>query len=197
VRRYTVETARAAYEVNGSLLRAAHRRSLHKPLFFIEGGLMTRKMAVVEIVNGSLEVTLHNLNKSEGAVVLESAQGILKMRQLGEFGITPKSYIENFSVVESDKDLPDWNVEAVLKNGNMATTMANLVSPFQLNEINGLAKVLDIDENEECRKVMNCSTGELSHEGAKEFIAHLHGIYDSKSSQPQQMSLPFPLEPTH
>ncbi|MEO8573829.1 MAG: hypothetical protein ABI481_07655, partial [Pyrinomonadaceae bacterium] len=55
----------------------------------------------------------------------------------------------------------------------VARSLGELVTAKQLGMIRAIARELNIDPDEECNSVMNCSTDELTKRAASSLIQHL------------------------
>ncbi len=119
----------------------------------------------------------------------DSAENLLEDFEYFAFG--PHRIIGSFDL--KHRQLPRWfplkanESEAVAKreeapNGNLAKTMADLVTPRQVIAIRAIGNDRHIDVLKLCLEMMKCKPEELSRKAASIFIDYLKAL-DEKSGQ--------------
>jgi hypothetical protein len=85
-----------------------------------------------------------------------------------KFGIARELYKREFDSIEQE----EFGGQP-MAGDPMARSMGDMVTAKQLGMIRGLAREAELDADEECRRVMECSVDELSKRGASDLIEHL------------------------
>ncbi|HUR96833.1 MAG TPA: Rad52/Rad22 family DNA repair protein [Pyrinomonadaceae bacterium] len=146
-----------------------------------------------ELMTVTVAITIDGVTREGiGTGVAQSEMGIKKAehdalkRAAVKFGIARELYKKESDAIEraatpSGDDGDDFPTNPV------ARSLGELVTAKQLGMIRAIARELNIDPDEECSSVMNCSTDELTKRAASSLIQHLQdkqGKTDSSAKPP-------------
>ena len=146
-----------------------------------------------ELMTVTVAITIDGVTREGiGTGVAQSEMGIKKAehdalkRAAVKFGIARELYKKESDAIEraastTGDDGDDFPTNPV------ARSLGELVTAKQLGMIRAIARELNIDPDEECNAVMNCSTDELTKRAASSLIQHLQdkqGKNDSSAKPP-------------
>lgn len=101
-----------------------------------------------------------------------------------KFGIARDLYKKEFDAIDNENSTretrPNDNGEFPLEP--VAANLSDLVTAKQLGMIRAISRDAEVDPEDECRHLLNCSTSELSKRAASSFIDHLLKIQKQTSS---------------
>ncbi len=89
-----------------------------------------------------------------------------------KFGIARDLYKREFDAYDRQHAGVE-NEESDFPPEPIAANLSDLVTAKQLGMIRAIGREIDVDPEEECRQLLNCSTAELSKRAASSFIDHL------------------------
>lgn len=98
-----------------------------------------------------------------------------------KFGIARDLYKKEFDAIDVENSKSESNVSD-FPTEPVAAALSDLVTAKQLGMIRAISREADIDAEEECGQLLNCSTTELSKRAASSFIDHLLKIQKQSSS---------------
>ena len=123
-----------------------------------------------------------------GTGLAQSEMGIKKAehdalkRAAVKFGIARELYKRESDVIERAGSAPPESGGDDFPPNPIARSLGELVTAKQLGMIRAIARELNIDADEECNLVMQCSTDELSKRAASSLIRHLQDIQQHTDS---------------
>ena len=105
-----------------------------------------------------------------------------------KFGIARDLYKKEFDAIDHENSPRETstsmatNGSAGFPNEPVAANLSDLVTAKQLGMIRAIGRDVDVDPEEECKQLLNCSTSELSKKAASSFIDHLLKIQKQSSN---------------
>ena len=141
-----------------------------------------------DLMTVTVAITIDGVTREGiGTGVAQSEMGIKKAehdalkRAAVKFGIARELYKKESDAIEraattSGDDGDDFPTNPV------ARSLGELVTAKQLGMIRAIARELNIDPDEECNAVMNCSTDELTKRAASSLIQHLQDMQGKNES---------------
>jgi hypothetical protein len=133
------------------------------------GDIMTVTVAIT--IEGVTREGLGTGNALNDMGIKKAEHDALK-RAAVKFGIARDLYKREFDAYDRENTSEDTG-------GNdfppepVAASLSDLVTAKQLGMIRAIGREVEVDPEEECRQLMNCSTAELSKRAASSFIDHL------------------------
>lgn len=143
-----------------------------------------------DLITVTVAITIDGVTREGiGTGVAQSEMGIKKAehdalkRAAVKFGIARELYKKESEAIEREGGAAsnDGGGDDFPPNP-IARSLGELVTAKQLGMIRAIARELNIDPDEECNSVMNCSTDELTKRAASALIQHLQEIQRTNSS---------------
>ena len=143
------------------------------------GDLMTVTVAIT--IDG---VTREGIGTglSQSEMGIKKAEHDALKRAAVKFGIARELYKKESEVIEREGSTADENEVNDFPSEPVARSLGELVTAKQLGMIRAIARELNIDPDEECHTVMNCSTDELTKRAASSLIQHLQDMQRNNDS---------------
>ena len=137
------------------------------------GDLMTVTVAIT--IDG---VTREGIGTglSQSEMGIKKAEHDALKRAAVKFGIARELYKKESEVIEREGSTAGENEVNEFPSEPIARSLGELVTAKQLGMIRAIARELNIDADEECHRVMNCSTDELTKRAASSLIQHLQDM---------------------
>src|SRR5687768_4630100 len=141
-----------------------------------------------DLITVTVAITIDGVTREGiGTGLAQSEVGIKKAehdalkRAAVKFGIARELYKKESDAIEraassNGDDGDDFPTNPV------ARSLGELVTAKQLGMIRAIARELNIDPDEECNSVMNCSTDELTKRAASSLIQHLQELQKNSDS---------------
>lgn len=144
--------------------------------------------AIGDLITVTVAITIDGITREGiGTGVAQSEMGIKKAehdalkRAAVKFGIARELYKKESEAIEREGSPNDGGGDDFPTNP-VARSLGELVTAKQLGMIRAIARELNIDPDEECNSVMNCSTDELTKKAASSLIQHLQDMQRSNDS---------------
>ena len=143
------------------------------------GDLMTVTVAIT-IDGVTREGIGTGLSQSETGI--KKAEHDALKRAAVKFGIARELYKKESEVIEREGSITGENEVNDFPPEPVARSLGELVTAKQLGMIRAIARELNVDADEECHTVMNCSTDELTKRAASSLIQHLQDMQRNNDS---------------
>jgi hypothetical protein len=143
------------------------------------GDLMTVTVAIT--IDG---VTREGIGTglSQSEMGIKKAEHDALKRAAVKFGIARELYKKESEVIEREGSTAGETEVNEFPSEPVARSLGELVTAKQLGMIRAIARELNIDSDEECHTVMNCSTDELTKRAASSLIQHLQDMQRNNDS---------------
>ena len=136
---------------------------------------------VGEIMTVTVAITIDGVTREGiGTGVTRTEMGIKKAehdalkRAAVKFGIARELYRKEFDAIEREETTkPAAAADRGFPSNPVSQNMSDLVTAKQLGMIRALARDSQVDPDEECMAVMNCTCAELTRRAASALIGHL------------------------
>ena len=142
-----------------------------------------------DLMTVTVAITIDGITREGiGTGLAQSEMGIKKAehdalkRAAVKFGIARELYKKESEVIEREGSAPGDGGGDDFPSNPVARSLGELVTAKQLGMIRAIARELNIDPDEECNSVMNCSTDELTKRAASSLIQHLQDMQRSNSA---------------
>jgi predicted nucleic acid-binding Zn finger protein len=145
-----------------------------------------------DLMTVTVAITIDGVTREGvGTGLAQSEMGIKKAehdalkRAAVKFGIARELYKKESEVIEREGSGSPNDGGDDFPTNPIAKSLGDLVTAKQLGMIRAIARELNIDPDEECNSVMNCSTDELTKRAASSLIQHLQDMQKSNDSSAQ------------
>jgi hypothetical protein len=102
-----------------------------------------------------------------------------------KFGIARELYKKESDAIEHDQGPSAEDEDAtVFPSDPVASSSGDLITARQHGMIRALARELNVDTNEECRRLMQCKANELTKQAASSLIRHLQDMQRTSTVTP-------------
>ncbi len=143
-----------------------------------------------DLMTVTVAITIDGITREGiGTGVAQSEVGIKKAehdalkRAAVKFGIARELYKKESDAIErAGTTSPNDGGGDDFPSNPVARSLGELVTAKQLGMIRAIARELNIDPDEECNSVMNCSTDELTKRAASSLIQHLQDLQKDRDS---------------
>jgi hypothetical protein len=142
-----------------------------------------------DLMTVTVAITIDGVTREGiGTGLAESEMGIKKAehdalkRAAVKFGIARELYKKESEAIEREGSTTPNDGGDDFPTNPVARSLGELVTAKQLGMIRAIARELNIDPDEECNSVMNCSTDELTKRAASSLIQHLQEMQKSNDS---------------
>ncbi len=115
---------------------------------------------------------------AQSEIGIKKAEHDALKRAAVKFGIARDLYKKEYDAVEPAEPVSENDEK--LNADPVARNLAELVTARQLGMIRAIAREIGVNANQECGRVMNCRTDELSKSAASEFISHLQNLQNQR-----------------
>jgi hypothetical protein len=119
---------------------------------------------------------------SQSEMGIKKAEHDALKRAAVKFGIARELYKKESEVIEREGSSTSDDGGDDFPSNPVARSLGELVTAKQLGMIRAIARELNVDPDEECHSVMNCSTDELTKRAASSLIQHLQELQRSNDS---------------
>lgn len=140
-----------------------------------------------DLMTVTVAITIDGVTREGiGTGLAQSEMGIKKAehdalkRAAVKFGIARELYKKESEAIEREGSPNDGGDD--FPTNPVARSLGELVTAKQLGMIRAIARELNIDPDEECNSVMNCSTDELTKRAASSLIQHLQEMQRNSDS---------------
>jgi hypothetical protein len=140
-----------------------------------------------DLMTVTVAITIDGVTREGiGTGLAQSEMGIKKAehdalkRAAVKFGIARELYKKESEAIEREGSPHDGGDD--FPTNPVARSLGELVTAKQLGMIRAIARELNIDPDEECNSVMNCSTDELTKRAASSLIQHLQEMQKGSDS---------------
>ena len=142
-----------------------------------------------ELITVTVAITIDGVTREGiGTGLAQSEVGIKKAehdalkRAAVKFGIARELYKKEADAIERESSGASGDDGDGFPANPIARSLGELVTAKQLGMIRAIARELHIDADEECLKVMDCSTDELTKRAASSLIGHLQKMQRNSGS---------------
>ncbi len=111
---------------------------------------------------------------AQSEIGIKKAEHDALKRAAVKFGIARDLYKKEYDTGASTAE------DDLVNSDPVARSLGELVTAKQLGMIRAIARELGVNANEECGRVMNCRTDELSKSAASDFISHLQNLQNQR-----------------
>lgn len=119
---------------------------------------------------------------SQSEMGIKKAEHDALKRAAVKFGIARELYKKEFDAIEREGANSSDTGGSDFPANPIARSLGELVTAKQLGMIRAIARELNVDPDEECSSVMNCSTDELTKRAASSLIQHLQDMQRNHGS---------------
>ncbi|MEO6334991.1 MAG: Rad52/Rad22 family DNA repair protein [Pyrinomonadaceae bacterium] len=133
-----------------------------------------------DLMTVTVAITIDGVTREGiGTGVAQSEMGIKKAehdalkRAAVKFGIARELYKKESEAIEIGAASPSGDEGDGFPTNPVARSLGELVTAKQLGMIRAIAREINVDPDEACNSVMNCSTDELTKRAASSLIQHL------------------------
>jgi len=137
------------------------------------GDLMTVTVAIT--IDG---VTREGIGTgfAQNEMGIKKAEHDALKRAAVKFGIARELYRKESDVIEREGSNTAADFGDEFPSNPIAGSLGELVTARQLGMVRAIAREVNVDPDEECNSVMNCSAGELTKRAASALIQHLQKL---------------------
>ena len=142
-----------------------------------------------DLMTVTVAITIDGVTREGiGTGLAQSEMGIKKAehdalkRAAVKFGIARELYKKESEAIEREGSTGSNDGPDDFPTNPVAKSLGELVTAKQLGMIRAIARELNIDPDEECNSVMNCSTDELTKRAASSLIQHLQEMQKNNDS---------------